>query len=201
MSWPSGISTRPKIRPYFSRPPSQISVTAEPFGSFWRTQALTCFPSSRSISHSAWPRRRSGIRSPGRTMRPSRGRGLWERCAWRSDEHRRGDPSQTIELSRAFPAWAEPQWNPSRISGTLELRSKYGLSHLTLLVARPKGFEPLTPRFVVWCSIQLSYGRALGCKGGRPPAGALSNMGFPQRQATLFLRRSRAAKREISLLP
>ena len=25
-------------------------------------------------------------------------------------------------------------------------------------MARPKGFEPLTPRFVVWCSIQLSYG-------------------------------------------
>jgi site-specific DNA recombinase len=27
------------------------------------------------------------------------------------------------------------------------------------LVARPKRFELLTPRFVVWCSIQLSYGR------------------------------------------
>jgi hypothetical protein len=32
-------------------------------------------------------------------------------------------------------------------------------------LARPKGFEPLTPRFVVWCSIQLSYGRLV------PPPG------------------------------
>ena len=28
-------------------------------------------------------------------------------------------------------------------------------------VARPERFELPTPRFVVWCSIQLSYGRAL----------------------------------------
>ena len=28
-------------------------------------------------------------------------------------------------------------------------------------MARPKRFELLTPRFVVWCSIQLSYGRML----------------------------------------
>jgi hypothetical protein len=27
------------------------------------------------------------------------------------------------------------------------------------LLARRKGFEPLTPRFEVWCSIQLSYRR------------------------------------------
>ena len=28
-------------------------------------------------------------------------------------------------------------------------------------MARPKRFELLTPRFVVWCSIQLSYGRLI----------------------------------------
>src|SRR5262245_47452826 len=27
------------------------------------------------------------------------------------------------------------------------------------MLARPRGVEPLTPRSVVWCSIQLSYGR------------------------------------------
>ncbi len=34
-------------------------------------------------------------------------------------------------------------------------------------MARPKRFELLTPRFVVWCSIQLSYGRL---PAGRGPA-------------------------------
>jgi hypothetical protein len=37
-------------------------------------------------------------------------------------------------------------------------------------VARPKRFELLTPRFVVWCSIQLSYGR-LASRQNRPPKG------------------------------
>lgn len=27
-------------------------------------------------------------------------------------------------------------------------------------MVRPEGFEPPTPKFVAWCSIQLSYGRA-----------------------------------------
>ncbi len=36
-------------------------------------------------------------------------------------------------------------------------------------MARPKGFEPLTPRFVVWCSIQLSYGRLPGSRWTSPP--------------------------------
>jgi len=35
-------------------------------------------------------------------------------------------------------------------------------------MARPKRFELLTPRFVVWCSIQLSYGRLL--RGTDAPA-------------------------------
>ena len=33
-------------------------------------------------------------------------------------------------------------------------------------MAHPKRFELLTPRFVVWCSIQLSY----GCAGPERPA-------------------------------
>jgi hypothetical protein len=38
-------------------------------------------------------------------------------------------------------------------------------------VARPEGLEPPTPRFVVWCSIQLSYGRSgrRGRSGTGPP--------------------------------
>src|SRR6185312_1696486 len=42
-------------------------------------------------------------------------------------------------------------------------------------MARPKRFELLTPRFVVWCSIQLSYGRVAnrfdqaGRRQGREP--------------------------------
>ena len=36
------------------------------------------------------------------------------------------------------------------------------------LLARREGFEPTTPRFVVWCSIQLSYRRdAPGAVSGR----------------------------------
>lgn len=40
-------------------------------------------------------------------------------------------------------------------------------------MAHPKRFELLTPRFVVWCSIQLSYGCALPCgQGGYLAGGA-----------------------------
>jgi hypothetical protein len=53
-------------------------------------------------------------------------------------------------------------------------------------LARPRGVEPLTPRSVVWCSIQLSYGR-LACRGGAttaatttPPPGAKARGPNPQ---------------------
>ena len=37
-------------------------------------------------------------------------------------------------------------------------------------MAHPRGVEPLTPRSVVWCSIQLSYGRVTGAAAGTKPA-------------------------------
>src|SRR5207248_8299845 len=39
-------------------------------------------------------------------------------------------------------------------------------------MARPRGVEPLTPRSVVWCSIQLSYGRLCHAAAGMPAARA-----------------------------
>jgi hypothetical protein len=52
-------------------------------------------------------------------------------------------------------------------------------------MARPKRFELLTPRFVVWCSIQLSYGRilVLQYRGVSPPveAGNLAKSTHPRK--------------------
>jgi hypothetical protein len=56
-------------------------------------------------------------------------------------------------------------------------------------LARPKRFELLTHRFVVWCSIQLSYGRAglegrvvtsapIPCKGNAEAGKKAANRGF-----------------------
>jgi hypothetical protein len=48
------------------------------------------------------------------------------------------------------------------------------------LLARPKRFELLTPRFVVWCSIQLSYGRRSQANGRD---GGIANESPPRMQA------------------
>ena len=49
-------------------------------------------------------------------------------------------------------------------------------------MARPKRFELLTPRFVVWCSIQLSYGRLI------PPPTGLRDRGHSYRLDPLLAR-------------
>jgi hypothetical protein len=54
------------------------------------------------------------------------------------------------------------------------------------LLARPKRFELLTPRFVVWCSIQLSYGRVF--RGHFGPRGPL----LPRAVGTHFLQVAKA---------
>ena len=62
---------------------------------------------------------------------------------------------------------ADPPAGPAHLFALLRRRFASASLHSVLQeMARPKGFEPLTPRFVVWCSIQLSYGRAvrrMGC--------------------------------------
>ena len=46
-------------------------------------------------------------------------------------------------------------------------------------VARPERFELPTPKFVAWCSIQLSYGRVLGRPlAGRRPENVAEREGF-----------------------
>jgi hypothetical protein len=61
-------------------------------------------------------------------------------------------------------------------------------------MVRPRGVEPLTARFVVWYSIQLSYGRAR-CFLGQlyqmvPPRGLCVNSGLHNLIVKFFLRRA-----------
>jgi len=50
-------------------------------------------------------------------------------------------------------------WRYDWKSGNVKLAKLIIYHYFNMLLARPKRFELLTPRFVVWCSIQLSYGR------------------------------------------
>jgi hypothetical protein len=39
------------------------------------------------------------------------------------------------------------------------------LSNSLIFLATPTGFEPVTPRLGIWCSIHLSYGAVIGTDG------------------------------------
>jgi hypothetical protein len=65
--------------------------------------------------------------------------------------------------------------------------SHLNFNYYSGLLARPERFELPTPRFVVWCSIQLSYGRLALCAGSGPAgkAGGTGRIGIgfaPARQ-------------------
>ena len=51
-----------------------------------------------------------------------------------------------------------PMCFPIEFSGSIGV-AEINLTNLLSLLARPERFELPAPRFVVWCSIQLSYGR------------------------------------------
>ena len=67
-------------------------------------------------------------------------------------------------------------------------------------VARPEGLEPPTPRFVVWCSIQLSYGRS----GRRGRSGPVPSRQGPTTGARAFwaaqTRRAAACRQALPTL-
>src|SRR5262249_14757198 len=52
-----------------------------------------------------------------------------------------------------------PRWFLLGAAGGPHSRDSENMKNSNVLLARRKGFEPLTPRFEVWCSIQLSYRR------------------------------------------
>ena len=71
---------------------------------------------------------------------------------------------------RVMKAVAGKGHQAGRIGGLLKLgivewkRSVETIRQNTEAVARPEGFEPPTPRSVVWCSVQLSYGRSVNLR-------------------------------------
>ena len=61
-------------------------------------------------------------------------------------------------LGVTAPGWKASHM-PHAMKGTSAAIFNFLGTARTLLVARSEGFEPPTPRFEVWCSIQLSYER------------------------------------------
>jgi hypothetical protein len=79
--------------------------------------------------------------------------------------------AKSCDANRPTFPWREPRRvsgvlartyfaSPARPQDVLNASPRHRRPNKFLdFLARPKRFELLTPRFVVWCSIQLSYGR------------------------------------------
>ena len=65
--------------------------------------------------------------------------------------------AETVRIVAELPVGSA--WGP-HASSVVDMWAGFA-SNLLEGLARPRGVEPLTPRSVVWCSIQLSYGRML----------------------------------------
>ena len=76
-----------------------------------------------------------------------------------------GMNAELVSISLNVRAYGSA-WNCFHIAstdkadGSSQVRRMKISKQFRWMLARPKRFELLTPRFVVWCSIQLSYGRA-----------------------------------------
>ncbi len=66
------------------------------------------------------------------------------------------------ESDLSFAEFSDPK-RPFYTVPQLEERTKE-LANYAKSLARREGFEPPTPRFEAWCSIQLSYRRVLGLR-------------------------------------
>src|ERR1700688_4154201 len=78
-------------------------------------------------------------------------------CAVRGIQGRQRPPRQSLSLGRS--GCANKKFCAQKIRAYSEPSAFRSSSKWLRLLARPERFELPTPRFVVWCSIQLSYGR------------------------------------------
>src|SRR5262249_26038649 len=120
-----------------------------------RAAAISTPASTNVIIRRAVQHRRGGPPSPARLRSTTTTGRLTRRCA-------RGCATGGCPTEYGGSS-AQPH-SPVYYLAAHSLLRRKTWSHRNM--ARPKRFELLTPRFVVWCSIQLSYGRARGIARG-----------------------------------
>jgi hypothetical protein len=135
------------------------------------TNACTTWLSMRRSGFSRNPSRtqpgkRSSVSSTGRMLwLGSRKTGL---TLWQESRAKAGVSAEEACLHKRVEKLGDVQSVSDQDRDPIR-ESHRSMSWNIVDLARPKRFELLTPRFVVWCSIQLSYGRvfrlAFGLKG------------------------------------